>query len=201
MATRNPPRRGDNLARSRESEMQSGRPLFGPPWERGRRKGFFEVHHARGEAAVINPGNTTKSGREVADGKPMNLLPFRRGEDAKGRRGDHAEGPFRSDEKSLQVQPRRRSRRGPCLHYAPVGEDRLETEHLVSHGAAEIAAISESVRTDGPAEGCARSRPRVVAQHERSLPEAAIQRLEDDPRFHGRGACGRIDRADSAHPP
>src|SRR5712691_8563957 len=100
MATRNPPRRGDNLARSRESEMQSGRPLFGPPWERGRRKGFFEVHHARGEAAVINPGNTTKSGREDADGKPSTLLPFRRGEVAEGRRGNPAEGPFSYDKKT-----------------------------------------------------------------------------------------------------
>src|SRR3989442_15584664 len=146
MATRKPPRRGDNLARPCESQIQSGRAFFGPPWEGGRGKGFFEVHHARGEAAVVDPGNTTKSGREVADGKPMDLLPFRHREDAKGRRGDHAESTFRSDEQPLQVQPRRRSRRGPRLQDGPVGEDRLETEHLVSHRAAEIATVSESVR-------------------------------------------------------
>src|SRR2546426_3083460 len=201
MATRKPPRRDDNLARPCESQIQSGRAFFGAPWERGRGKGFFEVHHARGEAAVKDPGNTTKSGREVADGKPMDLLPFRHREDAKGGRGDHAEGPFRSDEKTLQVQPRRRSCRGPRLHDGPVGEHHLETEHLVSHRAAEIASISDAVRPDGPAQGCARSRPRVVAEDEPSLPEAAVQRLEDDPRFHGRGVCGGINRTDSAHPP
>src|SRR5207245_8795433 len=92
MATRKPPRRGDNLARSRESQIQRRRTFFGPPWEGGRGKGFFEVHHARGEAAVIDPGNTTKSSPEVADRKTMDFLPFRHREDAKGRRGNHAEG-------------------------------------------------------------------------------------------------------------
>src|SRR3989442_12536508 len=63
--TSDPPGGGDDLARSREPEIQDRRAALGSPRQGRPGEGPFEIHHRRGEALVIDSNRATQPARKI----------------------------------------------------------------------------------------------------------------------------------------
>src|SRR2546428_7783653 len=101
--TSDPPGGGDDLARSREPEIQDRRSALGSPRQGRPGEGLFEIHHRRREAVVIDSNEATEPARKITNREPMNLLPPRGWVHSEGCRGHDAASPLGSHEHPIPV--------------------------------------------------------------------------------------------------
>src|SRR6267143_2996566 len=165
------PRSGHDFLGPRESQVERRRACLASPRDSGSLERLLEIHHARRETLIVDPREGSESGGEVRQAKRVNLFLFREAEHAKGGCGHDAQGSFRADEETFQVETRRGSGDGPSSNHASVREDGLEAKDLISHRSAKIAGIADAVRPDGPADGGARPGPGIVSKSETMPPE------------------------------
>src|SRR5437660_7514200 len=188
-----PPRGGHNLLCPGESQVERRQARLAAPGEGRGLERLLEIHDARCQSVVIEPAECRESGREVLQAERVNLLRFRDWEDTKGGAGHDAEGPFRTDEETLQIEARRGSGGGPGSDHAPIRKDGFESQDLVSHRPAKISGVADAVRPDRSPNGGPGPGPGIVSQGEPALPEPTVQCLQDDPGLDRRGAGSGID--------
>src|SRR2546428_8483739 len=96
--TSDPPGGGDDLAGSREPQIEDRRSALGSPRQGGPGEGLFEIHHGRSESVIINPNEAGEPPWKITNRESMDFLPLPDRGHAEGRPGHDAQRPLRSDE-------------------------------------------------------------------------------------------------------